>query len=96
MQRLQVLPLVQLGQRPLDLFRRRVGDDGAHARLADEAAAQLGDPPPVVHAAQPPAAFEDPGRPLAVGAALLDHQQLGAHESSLRIRGPSGWKSFSR
>ena len=67
-----------------------------HPRVADEAVADLGHPPPVVHARQLAAAFEDPGGAVAMAAALLDHQQLGAHERSLRIRGPSGVKPFSR
>ncbi len=96
-QRLEVVGLVQHAERLLDVFAVGVGVGGAHAGVAEQAAAQLRHAPVVVDAGQDATAFEDPvgGVAVAVAAALLDHQQLRAH-SFLRIRGPRCSKPLAR
>ncbi len=97
-QRLEVLGVVQHAERLLDVFAVGIRGDRAHARVAEQAAAQLRHAAVVVDPGQDATAFEDPVGAVGVGAAaaLLDHQQLRHHQSFLRIRGPRCSKPLAR
>ena len=92
----EVIGAVERGERPLDrvVVGHRV--DAAHAEVAAQADAQLGEAGVGVLALETHVAFADPDRARVepVGP-LLDHDHL-AHGTALRIRGPSRSKPWAR